>query len=258
MRSESPREYVVVRRDGMALEHVPDDRAFVAAAFDGLVNAAALLADYFGLHGRFPAVRTILVPDRAEFDRCVAEVLQIQIEVPSHPARIALPQGTNLVLLSPRAYDPGRHRHTPEGFERLIGHELTHIVEEHLSPNIEAVPRWWSEGLAMHLSGDWLGELPHVKGETAGGLIPALAEMQDGAVTDVSVRLCYQWGWTVVRYIESIHGRAGIRRIVEQCADGDVLVTLGAEPAPFEREWRNWLIGFCSARPEDGLWAKPR
>jgi hypothetical protein len=206
----------------------------------------ALLADYFGLQGRFPSVRTILAPDRAEFDRCVAEVLKVEIEVPSHPARIALPQGTNLVLLSPRAYEPGRYRYTPEGFERLIGHELTHIVEEHLSPNIEALPRWWSEGLAMHLSGDWVDEFPHVERETAAGRIPALCEMQDGAVADVSVRLCYQWGWTVVRCIEAKYSRAGIRRVVEQCADGDVLATLDEDPAAFERAWSAWLVGFCA------------
>ncbi|MCX6100110.1 MAG: hypothetical protein NTV92_01555, partial [Candidatus Bipolaricaulota bacterium] len=141
---------------------------------------------------------------------------------------------------------PGRYRYTPEGLERLIGHELTHIVEEHPSPNIEALPRWWSEGLAMHLSGDWMDELPHVVRETAAGRIPAIAEMQDGAVTDVSVRLCYQWGWTVIRYIESAHGRAGIRGIVEQCADGDVLATLGEDPATLERTWREWLLGFCA------------
>jgi len=242
-------DYLVLQQDGMTLEYVPEDQAFVAATLDGLLKGAALLADYFGLHGRFPSVRTVLAPDRGEFDRCVAEVLKVEIEVPSHPARIALPQGTSLVLLSPRAYVPGTNRYSPEGYERLIGHELTHIVEEHLSPDIEALPRWWSEGLAMHLSGDWADELPHVVRETAAGRIPALADMQDGAVADVSVRLCYQWGWTVVRCIEATHGRAGIRRVVEQCADGDVLATLGEEPATFEREWRNWLTGFCSACP---------
>jgi len=251
-------DYLVLQQDSMTVEVVPEDQDFVAATFDGLLKGAALLTDYFGLHGRFPSVRTILVPDRGEFDRCVAEVLQIQIEVPSHPARIALPQGTNLVLLSPRAYEPGRYRYTPEGLERLIGHELTHIVEEHLSPNIEAQLRWWSEGLAMHLSGDWMDELPHVVRETAAGRIPALCEMQDGAVADVSVRLCYQWGWSVVRCIESARGRTAIRRVVEQCADGDVLATLGEEPATFEREWRDWLTGFCSACPKDGQQVKPR
>jgi hypothetical protein len=227
---------------------MPVDQAFVAATLDGLAKGEALLTDYFDLRGRFPPVRTILVPDRSEFDRCVAEVLKIQIEVPSHPARIALPQGTNLVLLSPRAYEPGRYRYTPEGLERLIGHELTHIVEEHLSPNIEALPRWWSEGLAMHLSGDWMDELPHVVRETAAGRIPAIAEMQDGAVTAASVRLCYQWGWTVVRFLETGHGRAGIRRVVEQCADGDVLATLGEDPAAFVQAWREWLAAFCAAQ----------
>jgi hypothetical protein len=231
----------------MTLEYVPEDQAFIAATLGGLLKGAALLTDYFGLHGRFPSVRTILVPDGGEFDRCVAEILQIQIEVPSHPARIGLPQGTNLVLLSPRAYVPGTNLHSPEGYERLIGHELTHIVEELLSPNIEALPRWWSEGLAMHLSGDWMEEATHVrKGMVAGG-IPALAEMQDGAVTDVSVRLCYQWGWTVVQYIEAKYGRAGIRRVVEQCADGGVLAMLGVAPAILERAWTEWLAGFCAA-----------
>jgi hypothetical protein len=255
MSVKEPRDYAVLRQDGMTLEVVPEDEAFVAVTFAGLLKGAGLLRDYFGLHGRFPSVRTILVPDRGEFDRCVAEVLRIQIEVPSHPARIGLPQGTNLVLLSPRAYVPGTNRYSPEGLERLIGHELTHIIEEHLSPNIEALPRWWSEGLAMHLSGDWRDEFAHVARETAAGRVPALAEMQDGAVADVSVRLCYQWGWTVARCIESVHGQPGIRKVVEQCADGDVLATLGEEPTAFERAWRDWLPGFCAERTQCG---KPR
>jgi hypothetical protein len=255
MSVKEPRDYAVLRQDGMTLEYMLEDQVFVAVTFAGLLKGAALLTDYFDLRGRFPSVRTILVPDRGEFDRCVVEVLRIQIEVPSHPARIGLPQGTNLVLLSPRAYVSGTNRYSPEGLERLIGHELTHIVEEHLSPNIEALPRWWSEGLAMHLSGDWVDEFPHVERETAAGRVPALAEMQDGAVADVSVRLCYQWGWTVARCIESVHGQPGIRKVVEQCADGDVLATLGEEPTAFERAWRDWLPGFCAERTQCG---KPR
>jgi hypothetical protein len=239
-------DYLVLQQDGMALEYVSEDQAFVAASLAGLLKGAALLTDYFGLQGRFPSVRTIFVPDRGEFDRCVAEVLRVEIEVPSHPARIALPQGTSLVLLSPRAYETGRYRYTPEGLDRLIGHELAHIVEEHLSPNIEALPRWWSEGLAMHLSGDWVDELSHVVKETAAGRVPALAAMEDGAVADASVRLCYQWGWSVVRYIESARGRTAIRRVVERCADGDVVGTLGEDPVALERAWREWLVGFCA------------
>jgi hypothetical protein len=246
MSTSRSRDYLAFRQDGMTVEYMPEDQTLVAATLGGLLKGAASLTDYFGLHSRFPSVRTILVPDRGEFDRCVAEVLRIQIEVPSHPARIGLPQGTNLVLLSPRAYVPGTNQYSPEGYERLIGHELTHIVEEFLSPNIEAQPRWWSEGLAMHLSGDWLEEAAHVREGEAAGRIPALAEMQDGAVADVSVRLCYQWGWSVVRYIESARGRTAIRRVVEQCADGDVLATLGEAPAAFERGWREWLVGFCA------------
>jgi leucyl aminopeptidase (aminopeptidase T) len=110
----------------------------------------------------------------------------------------------------------------------------------------------------MHLSGDWVDELSHVVKETAAGRIPALAEMQDGAVADVSVRLCYQWGWTVVRYIETSRGQAAIPRVVEQCADGDVLATLDEDPVSLERAWREWLVGFCTACPESGWQAQLR
>lgn len=235
----------------MTLEYMPEDEAFVRETLSGLAKGAAVVTGYFDLQGRFPSVRTILVPDRSEFDRCVAEVLRIQIERPSNPVRVGQPQGTDLILVSPRAYVPGINRYTPVGFERLIVHEVTHIAEEYLSPNIETLPRWWSEGLAMLLSEQWKEDLAAVLKGVVECRVPSLSELRDGHMTDASVWLCYVWGWTIVRYIETAHGQAGIRRVVEQCADGDVLSTLGEDIGTFERKWKDWLVDFCRDKEDN-------
>ena len=158
-----------------------------------------------------------------------------------------MPQRTDLVVLSPRAYEPDAFHHSPAGYKRLLVHEAVHMVEEYLSPNIEALPRWWSEGLATYLSGQWKAEdrerAEVVQGIQA-GVIPALAEMRGGAgASDRAVELCYVWGWTVVEFIEVGYGRDMVRRVVEECDDGDVFRILGESAQAFESKWRHWLLG---------------
>jgi len=245
---ETLRNYLLAERNGMTVEHRPEDKPFVGETLDGLLNAQALLADYFDLHGRFPVVRAILTPNRSEFDWCIADVLGIRIEVPSNPVRVAQPQRTDLVLLSPQAYDATVSHYSSAAYGRLILHEVTHIVEEYLSPNIEAIPRWWSEGLAIYLSGQWEEEMAEVLRETRAGKIPGMADMRDGAITDASVQLCYVWGWTVVSYVETALGRIAVRRVVEECADGNVFAILGQQLVTFEQRWKEWLTSFGENR----------
>ena len=101
--------------------------------------------------------------------------------------RVAQPQRTDLILLSPAAWDKGMHTYTPASFHRLIAHEVAHIIEEYLSPNIEAVPRWWSEGLAMYTSGQWQERetLQKVLSMVEANALPSISQMQDGAVAAI-------------------------------------------------------------------------
>jgi len=247
---QSDPEYHTIRLAELLMEYTGEDEPFVQETCNALGAALKSLCEYFGLTEAFPPVRLILTPNRPEFDRCVREVLQIEIEVPSRPSRIALPQRTDLVVLSPRVWEKDYNTYSPEDYRRLIAHEATHIVEEYLSPNCEAVRRWWSEGLAMYLSDHWRDspELEEVRRCVAANHVPALVEIDvvpdgDGPLPRKAVKDAYVWGWTLVMFMGSYYGRDTIRRIVSTCADGDVFRTAGIDQKDFEPAWRIWLSG---------------
>ena len=218
------------------------DRKFVRETSAGLEEAIECLSEYFHLEKSFSPIRAILVPDRKEFDRLVKELLKVDIEEPSRPSRIAQPQCTDLVLLAPSAYSTdSTYEYSGNEYKRLIFHETTHIFEEYLSPNIEALPRWWSEGLAAYLSGQWKHDedqfirqlvLKGIKEK----LIPDMKEIQ------VNTKLCYDWGWTVVMFIENTYGKEMILKIVRECDNGDVFGILCEDFKNFEKRWKKWLL----------------
>ena len=234
--------YQSLQQGAAKVEFVEQDRALVLEVLSAVNEAVASLSIYFRIQD-VPAIRTILTPSRSEFDRCIREVLRIEIEVPSNPVRVAQPQRADLVLLSPRSWDEELHKFTPGGFRRLIAHEVAHIVEEHLSPNIERLPRWWSEGLAMYTSGQW--EEPDVKEKVLSALeadeVPSITLMQNGPVSSHGVRLCYTWGWTLVMYVDRVLGTDMVRKVVVECVDGDVFTVLGQNQESFGAGWREWL-----------------
>ncbi len=234
--------YQSCKQGMVTVEFVERDHVLVPEVVSGLSEAIERLSDYFGVQD-VPAIRTVLTPSRGEFDRCIREILGIQIEAPSNPVRVAQPQRTDLILLSPAAWDKGMHTYTPAGFRRLIAHEVAHIIEEYLSPNIEAVPRWWSEGLGMYTSGQWQEPefLQEVLSMVEANALPSISQMQDGAVATDGVKLCYVWGWTLVMYVDREFGRHIVRRIVRECEDGDVIRVLGQTQQHFEPAWREWL-----------------
>ncbi len=145
-----------------------------------------------------PHLRAILVPTRREYERLVVNLLGVPIEIPSNPGRIAQPQRTDLVFLSPLAYkEHSIYEYHREEYERLIYHELVHVWEEYYSPAIEESPLWWSEGLAIYKSRQWMYEdqfnfLSPVFLGIAKGEIPKLHDINQ------SRDLSYHWGFTLV------------------------------------------------------------
>jgi len=233
-------DYLTLENARFEIRYVEGEYPFAVDVLGSLSEALPPLTRYFLLVEPFPKVRVVLVNHRAEFDRLVRDLLRVEIEVPSHPARVAQPQRTDMVVLSPSAYaGHSTFEYVPDQFRRLLIHELVHMVEEHLSPNIETVPRWWSEGLAVVLSGQWRHEDgfrdPALDG-IARNDVPGLRQIE------AEIRLAYDWGWTVVRFIENAHGRATIVRVVKECADGNVFSVMGEAAASLEDRWRNWLL----------------
>jgi len=229
------------------IRFVTGEQAFARQAFDALSKALPSIIDYFQVSKPFPKIRVVFANSRSEFDSLVRDLLHVNIEVPSNPARVAQPQRTDLGVLSPSAYKTHSiYKYDPDEFRRLLLHELVHMMEEFITPDMETSPRWWSEGLAVYLSGQWLHEddfrKPVLEG-IAGRNVPGFSSIE------AERKLAYAWGWTIVRFIETTYGRDMIRRMVEECADGQVLAVIGEGAAGLEECWRDWLLAEGSLVP---------
>ncbi len=214
------------------------EECFVKETLEGLLAAESNIRDFFGA-SCLEVANAVIVPSRTEFDRLVKDYLGVEIEHPSNPARIAQAQRNCMVFLSPKAYEKESiFTFIPEEFERLLAHEYVHIIEEPLSPDIESSQRWWSEGLAVYCSGQWRNEEDFYGNAVAGvrnGSIPSLSSL----VSDSG--LAYDWGWTVVWYVDREYGRAMIGKIVRECSDGNVFAFLGSSVDSIEKHWSKWL-----------------
>ena len=233
-------DYLTLESQSVEIRYAQGDYEFAQVSHAALDRALPAITGYFGLPSSFPKVRVVLVPSRAEFDRLVRDLLGVAIETHSNPGRIAQAQRTDTVVLSPPAYEiHSSFEYDEEGFRRLLVHELVHMVEEFLSPDIEASPRWWSEGLAVYLSDQWRLEGDYkdpVLHGISGGNVPGVAELA------ADVKLAYDWGWTIVRFVEDAFGRQKVVQIVRECADGDLFSMLGEETSSLERRWKHWLV----------------
>lgn len=222
------------------IRYMAGEGRFAQETFAILSRCLPDIASYFSVADPLPRVKTVLVPDRSEFERLVRELLRVQIEAPSNPARIAQAQRTDMVVLSPSAYEQHSvFRYVPDDFKRLLIHELVHMVEEHLTPDIEASPRWWSEGLAVHFSEQWRYEDDFRRSAIdgiAGNNIPSFCQIE------AQRQLAYDWGWTIVMFVEGAYGREMIVRMVKECADGDVFRVIGEDAQTLEERWRDWLL----------------
>ena len=233
--------YLILGNEKIEIRYISGEIVFAKEAFDALEQGLPAISAYFNVSQPFPLVRVVLVPNRDEFDRLVRDLLQIKIEVPSHPARIAQPQRTDMVLLSPPAY--AKHsvfQYKRDEFARLVVHELVHMVEEHLSPNIEMTPRWWSEGLAVYLSKQWMFEDDFRKPAAEGVRLNHIPRIEQ---IETSTALAYDWGWTLIRFMEETYGKSLLLKIVHTCRDGQVFAMIEDEISNFENRWRDWLMG---------------
>jgi hypothetical protein len=230
-------QYQVLKNSHFDIYH-SNEGDIARNALLALNRAFEFCKQYFSLES-FPKIRVVFVCNRNEFDRLVRDLLNVEIEVPSNPARIAQTQRLDMVLLSPTAYvQHSTFTFESPSFDRLLFHELIHIVEEYLSPNIEEIPNWWSEGLAIYLSEQWrfddLFRKPAIDGIRQ-NKIPYLSEILSDR------RLAYDWGWTIVSYIELLFGQSMIKEIITHCADGNVIDMVDIDINEFENGWKNYL-----------------
>jgi hypothetical protein len=228
-------EYSTCTEGIITVKYTLPDQHLVSETLDHLSQGLTSCMQYFQVD-TFSGMCAVLTPSRAEFDRIIREELQVDIESPSSPARVALPQQKTLAILSPRLWEE-ESTHFPHLFNTILYHETVHIMEEYLSPDIEKVPRWWSEGLAIYVSDRWITMTEENLELTAciqNDSVPSLPSLYQ------DVRLSYLWGWTCVMYVELIYGPPMINTLVRECSD-NIMAKLGETDSSFEEKWKRWL-----------------
>ncbi|MBP8591003.1 hypothetical protein KBI33_00855 [Candidatus Shapirobacteria bacterium] len=147
-------DYLTLRQDNIEIKHVVGDEVWAKETLIFLQEVLVFLSHYFGLKKPFSLIRVVLAPGRSQYDQLVANFLGVKAKIPSAPQRIAQIQKTKMVFLSPVSYeDDSSYKFKPDEYRRLVFHELVHVFGEYLSADMEAVPCWWGEGLAVYLSG---------------------------------------------------------------------------------------------------------
>ncbi len=185
-------------------------------------------------------INVFLAPNRKEFEYLILNILKVNIKIPTNKARIAQPQRTDLILLCPTSYDTDSIYTYDEGYyKRLLKHEMIHMFQEHLNVDMENTSRWFAEGIAVYLSKQYEYEDEFKNPVIEGVLnkkIPSIEEINNNIV------LCYDWGWTIVKYIDEVYGFDTVLNIFRNCGSYDVIGFMKNDKVEFEENWKAWLL----------------
>ncbi|HPB34399.1 MAG TPA: hypothetical protein PLW61_06515 [Caldisericia bacterium] len=61
-------------------------------------------------------------------------------------------------------------------------------------------------------------------------------------IIEKDVILSYQWGWTIVMFIESSYGKEMILKIVRECYNGNIFEIVSENIKIFKKRWKEWLL----------------
>lgn len=187
--------------------------------------------------GRTPEEMRALAPPRAP--------------PPAYATGVAYP-ARGLILLTLSA---------PETWERpdmtaVLTHELSHIAL-HRAVAGQPVPRWFSEGVAIHQAGEAsLARVQTLWGATVGGRLLPLRRLDRGfSARPHQVSLAYAQSADFVRWLlDRSDGEDQFRRLLHRIAGGRAFgsaleVTYSRPPDMLEDEWKQDLAQRYSAFP---------
>lgn len=251
---EVTRHYVERRSaDGRyVVRHAPGpDRVLAAYALETMQAADEAMQRELGVRVPGP-VRVEIYPTAAT----LAQVSSLTVEEIERTGTIALCKWDRLMITSPRALVRGYP------WADTLGHELVHLVLSRASR--DRAPVWMQEGFARFLERTWRGGEPAVRLDPGsdfllrravreGTLLPfdrlhpsiaMLPSAEDAALAFAQVS-------TFVERFRRLHGREGLRAVVERVAAGtdarEAFAEVAGEPwDALERGWQEDL----RARPD--------
>ncbi|MBM3306912.1 MAG: hypothetical protein FJY74_01080 [Candidatus Eisenbacteria bacterium] len=129
----------------------------------------------------------------------------------------------------------------PLQIEKVVVHELAHVVVgrelQHMS-----VPRWFDEGIAMALAGEWDGDRRALAAAAVAGRLIPLSSLDAGfPESDRDARLAYAMSYEAVQYLLRESGLAGGPQLVRAVASAPdfetaLLRVAGRAPGQFDVE----------------------
>jgi len=135
----------------------------------------------------------------------------------------------------------------PVRIGKLVAHEILHILLQHkLDETGARSPRWLHEGLAKYATGDLPMEERQLLGRTAAdGELLSINELEaafSGSPQQVS--LAYAQSYTLVDYLASLEGKAGLSGFLEELGivgevDRALIRTYHMPVDQLQRDWLN-------------------
>jgi hypothetical protein len=162
--------------------------------------------------------------------------------VPPWSEAVAFPE-QNLIVLSLR-----NHIGAPiEDLSEVLRHELSHLALRQALGG-RAVPRWFSEGIAIHQSEESAIERHFLvwRAALSNRLLP-LSEIDQYPERVGDVNLAYAQAADFLAWMLSQDGRFGIRAVIRKVVEGErfdkaVEAVYGRSLRGMERDWRSTLI----------------
>jgi len=134
----------------------------------------------------------------------------------------------------------------PVRIGKLIAHEILHILLQHkLDETGARAPRWLHEGLAKYATGDLPMEEHQLLGQAAaGGELLSINELEAAfAGPPEQVSLAYAQSYTLVDYLASLEGKAGLSGFLDELGNiGEVdRALIRAYRMPISQLEEQWL-----------------
>ena len=170
-----------------------------------------------------------------EFNRAVNAPIQDWAAGAAYPLRLRI-----------AIRDPASGKNKKINLNHLVRHEITHVIfGQYVGQNLEYVPRWFNEGLAMYEAEEWTyGQYwTMLTGALSNSLIPLYELAEDFPQRESQARMAYAQSCSIVTFMAKKYGSNSLRECVRLIAEGRGIDEAMAGATGIDTIWleKKWL-----------------
>ncbi|MBC7186427.1 MAG: hypothetical protein H5U38_05250 [Calditrichaeota bacterium] len=229
-------EWFVLPGAGVVVHFVAADERNAELVLRQAELACATIAQDLAPEGA-PRVHVVLAPSAKE----LAALTEGRLPRWAVGAMTLEAHGPTVYLPSPRWGPSGGE------LDQTIVHEMAHALVA-VASNYQELPRWLTEGLAIHYSREqqWTSPSQVSKALLTNSLL-GLEDVQElNSYPEHKARLAYQESFLAVQYLRQTYGLQAVRTLLAGIGQGLDLdaafeSAIGKDSWEFEQEWRKYL-----------------